>query len=198
MSPHSHKITYQAPLRDMAFLLWEHYRLQDQPGFAGPAARAQVDAALEQARAYAEGPLALSYRETDEQEVHLGADGCVVLPDSYPGLLAEYAGYWQSWQAGKAAGNAPPHLLQNLIVEMFMSGNASFMTYVGFSQPALDLLGTHGSAELNARYRPALETLAATACLCITEQQAGSDLSRLKTLATKQDGGDYHMSGTNG
>lgn len=38
MSPHSHKITYQAPLRDMAFLLWEHYRLQDQPGFAGPAA----------------------------------------------------------------------------------------------------------------------------------------------------------------
>ncbi len=88
-----------------------------------------------------------------------------------------------------------PPIVQNLIIEMFMAGNASFMTYVGFCQPAKTLLRTHGSDELNAIYAPALENMHATACLCITEKQAGSDLTKLRCLATKQDDGRYVLTG---
>jgi len=195
ISTHPHKITYKAPIRDIAFLLWEQFRLQDDPRFGSAAAREAIEANLAMARNYSEGPLAQSYRETDEQEAWLNEAGRVVLPDSYPKLLAAYREIWANWQAGSAQGMAPPPILQNLLVEMFMSGNASFMTYVGFSQPALSLLGTHGSAALNAAFRPALESLDATACLCLTEQDAGSDLSRIRTLATKQEAGHYLMTG---
>ncbi len=187
----THKITYQAPLRDMRFLLWEHFRLQDSPAAASAEDRALLESSLASAVAYAEGPLARSYRETDEQEAWLDEAGRVVLPESYPALLEEYRGIWETWRKGRT----PPPLLQNLLVETFMSGNASFMTYVGFSQPALALLGAHGSQELNDLYRPALESLDATACLCITEQEAGSDLSRIKTLGLRQEAGHHLMTG---
>lgn len=186
-----HKLTYKAPLRDMRFLLWEQFRLQDSPGYGSAEARARVEANLEAAVAFAEGPLAASYRETDEQEAWLNDEGKVVLPDSYPDLMEKYRAIWEIWRRGEA----PPPILQNLLVESFMSGNASFMTYVGFSQPALALLGAHGSPELNALYRPALESLEATACLCLTEQEAGSDLSRVKTLGLRQEAGHYLMQG---
>lgn len=190
-----HKITYKAPLRDMEFLLWEQFRIQDTMGFGTADGREFVRQNLLQAQAFSEGPLAQSYRESDEQEAFLGEDGTVRLPDSYPQLMEQYRAIWARWMEAAAEGRTPPPILQYMLVEMFMSGNVSFMTYVGFSQPGLALLGAHGSAELNARYRPALENLDATACLCITEQDAGSDLTRMRTLGIRQDDGRYLMSG---
>lgn len=189
-----HKLTYKAPVRDMDFLLWEQFRIQDTLGLDDPARRAAIAANIADARAWAEGPLAASYRETDEQEAHL-VDGKVVLADSYEALFAQYRAIWARWQEAAAQGHTIPPIVQNLIVEMFMAGNASFMTYVGFSQPALELLKAHGSPALWEQYSPALKDLSATACLCITEKQAGSDLSRLACLATKQPDGRYLMTG---
>lgn len=190
-----HKILYKAPLRDMNFLLWEQFRIQDTLGVASPAQREFVAGNLALAQQFAEGPLAESYRETDEQEAFLTEHGTVQLPDSYPALLDSYREIWARWMQGAAANQNVPAIVQNMVVEMFMSGNASFMTYVGFSQPAMSLLGTHGSAELNAKYGPALADLTATACLCITEKNAGSDLTRMTTLATRQEDGSYVMTG---
>jgi acyl-CoA dehydrogenase len=190
-----HKLTYQAPLRDMNFLLWEQFRIQDTLGFSSPESHEFITLNLQQAQAFSEGPLARSYRESDEQEAFLTKAGTVQLPDSYPVLMVAYREIWARWMNAAANELMPPPILQNMMVEMFMSGNASFMTYVGFSQPGLSLLGAHGSAELNALYCPALEDLNATACLCITELEAGSDLTRLRTLALRQEDGSYRMSG---
>lgn len=189
-----HKLTYKAPIRDMDFLLWEQFRIQDALGLKDPERRAAITRNIADARAWAEGSLAASYRETDEQEAHL-VDGKVVLADSYDNLYAEYREIWARWQEAADQGHTIPPIVQNLIVEMFMAGNASFMTYVGFSQPAMQLLKAHGSQELWDTYSPALKSMDATACLCITEKQAGSDLSRLACLATKQEDGRYLMKG---
>lgn len=190
-----HKLTYQAPLRDMNFLLWEQFRIQDTLGFSSPQSREFIALNLKQAQEFSEGPLACSYRETDEQEAFLTEAGTVQLPDSYPALMVAYREIWARWMSAAVDDLMPPPILQNMMVEMFMSGNASFMTYVGFSQPGLSLLGAHGTVELNALYRPALEDLSATACLCITELEAGSDLTRLRALATRQEDGSYRVSG---
>lgn len=189
-----HKLTYAAPARDMDFLLWEQFRIHETLGLDSAEQRDIIQTNMANARAWAEGPLAQSYKETDEQEACL-ADGKVVLPDSYPGLYQGFSEMWTQWQDGAAQGTAMPPIVQNLIIEMFMAGNASFMTYVGFSQPARSLLRAHGSDDLNATYGPALQDMRATACLCITEKGAGSDLSKLAALATKQDDGRYLLTG---
>jgi len=189
-----HKLTYKAPVRDMEFLLWEQFRIHETLNISAPEQRALIKDNMAAAREWCEGPLAQSYKETDDQEAYL-KDGKVVLPDSYPALYQGFRDMWMQWQDGAAQGNVMPPIVQNLIIEMFMAGNASFMTYVGFSQPAKTLLRTHGSDALNARYAPALEQMDATACLCITEKQAGSDLTKLRCLATKQDDGRYLLSG---
>lgn len=190
-----HKLTYRAPLRDMNFLLWEQFCIQDKLDFSSQQSREFIALNLKQAQAFSEGPLARSYRETDEQEAFLTSSGTVQLPESYPALMAAYREIWARWMSATTNELKLPPIVQNMMVEMFMSGNASFMTYVGFSQPALSLLNAQGSTELNASYRPALETLNATACLCITEQEAGSDLTQLRTLALRQKAGNYQISG---
>ncbi|MGL6208339.1 MAG: acyl-CoA dehydrogenase, partial [Paracoccaceae bacterium] len=127
-------------------------------------------------------------------ECHL-VDGKVVVPDSYPALYGDFRKMWGQWQEGAEQGHAMPPIVQNLIIEMMMAGNASFMTYVGFSQPAKALLRHHGSDALNDLDGPALHNMDATACLCITEKDAGSDISRLRALATRQQDGRYLLTG---
>lgn len=189
-----HKLTYTAPARDMEFLLWEQFRIHETLNVTTPEQRALITNNMASARDWCEGPLAKSYKETDDQEAYL-KDGKVVLPDSYPTLYDGFRKMWMQWQDGAANGNVMPPIVQNLIIEMFMAANASFMTYVGFAQPARTLLNTHGSDALNALYAPALEQMDATACLCITEKEAGSDLTKLRCLATKQDDGRYLLTG---
>lgn len=187
-----HEHTYAAPVRDAQFLLWEQLRIHERLGMA-PEARARADASYAAARAFAEGPLAASYADTDAQEAHLRADGTVATPDAYPALMAAYADLWRGWSAPGA--EAPPEPLQHLIVEMFCGANPSFVTYIGFNGPAQTLLETYGSASMQARWLPELRSMRASAGLCLTEKQAGSDLSRIACVAEKDADGRYWLTG---
>lgn len=187
-----HKLLYQSPRREFEFLLWEQFGLHQQ----GKLDRAAVDTLLSRVAGFAEGPMAQSYRETDEQEAWLDAEGRVHTPDSYPQLMQGYHGIWSEWRAGAAA--AVPNsneIVQYLIVEMLVAANPSFVTYVGFADPAQKLLRAYGSEALNHQYGPALADLSASACLCITEQQAGSDLTQLASIARKGEDGQYRLNG---
>jgi acyl-CoA dehydrogenase len=189
-----HRLTYQAPRRDFDFLLWEQHRLHE----AAALDRRAVDALLARVAGFAEGDLATSYRESDEQEAALGDDGRVCTPDSYPALMEKYRAIWNTWQGDGANGgsNGGGHeSVQNLVVEMLVGANPSFVTYVGFNGPARNLLGAYASEPLQQTYGPALHSLDASACLCITEKQAGSDLAQLTTWAARGDDGVYRMQG---
>ncbi|MGL6211541.1 MAG: acyl-CoA dehydrogenase N-terminal domain-containing protein, partial [Paracoccaceae bacterium] len=98
-----HKLTYKAPVRDMDFLLWEQFRIQDTLGISDPARARVITDNMAAARTWCEGPLARSYRETDEQECHL-VDGKVVVPDSYPALYGDFRKMWGQWQEGAEQG----------------------------------------------------------------------------------------------
>lgn len=188
----THKLTYLAPLRDFEFLLWEQFRMQDVDGLD----RSSAMALLRQVADFAEGPMALSYREGDEQEAALDEAGTVRTPDCYPGLMTQYRDIWNAWQTSSGPGGQPVNeLMQNLIVEMLVGSHPAFVTYVGFNGPAQNLLGAYGSEDLKANYGPSLASLDASACLCITERQAGSDLSLLETYAVRSADGQYRMHG---
>jgi acyl-CoA dehydrogenase len=186
----AHKLLYQVPRREFDFLLWEQYRLQDR----GTLQREAVDALLERVAAFAEGPMAHSLRETDEQEAHLDAEQRVRTPASYPKLMAGYREIWANWQDAPTRDQSN-EIIQNLVIEMLVASNPSFVTYVGFNAPAQQLLGAYGSEALKASYGPALRTLGASACLCITEKQAGTDLTQLASHAELGADGQYRLQG---
>ncbi|MGP8431857.1 acyl-CoA dehydrogenase [Paraburkholderia fungorum] len=191
-----HRILYQAPQREMSFLLWEQLRLQDATHLHDRQARESVEQTLAQVRAFAEGPMTASYAEADEQEAHLDASGTVRTPASFGALLERYREIWSAWQPpSDATPGIEAEVVQNLIIEMLVGSNPSFVTYVGFNGPAQTLLNAYGSDELKTRYGPALRSLEASACLCITEKAAGSDLTQIACVARKQESGTYLMSG---
>lgn len=188
----THKLLYKSPRREFEFLLWEQFRMHE----LGVLDREGVQTLLQRVAEFAEGPMASSYRETDEQEAWLDADGRVHTPDSYPTLMHGYLDIWATWRSGAAA--AVPNsneIVQYLIVEMLVASNPSFVTYVGFADPAQKLLDAYGSEALKRQYGPALADLKATACLCITEKQAGSDLTQLASFARRGEDGQYRLRG---
>jgi acyl-CoA dehydrogenase len=191
-----HRILYEAPQREMSFLLWEQLRLQDAAHLNDRHARESIEERVAKVRAFAEGPMTRSYAESDEQEAHLDAAGVVRTPASFGALLEHYREIWTA--SGGPIGGTPgieSEVVQNLIIEMLVGSNPSFVTYVGFNVPAQTLLNAYGSDDLKDRYGPALRTLEASACLCITEKAAGSDLTQIACIARKQKSGVYLMTG---
>ncbi|WP_321818276.1 MULTISPECIES: acyl-CoA dehydrogenase [unclassified Paraburkholderia] len=196
MQIRSHKLTYRAPLRDFAFLLWEQFRVHSNPHLSAGVTREGVTALLRQIADYTEREMAPSYRESDEQEAHLDSQGTVCTPESFPALLEGYrrlANQLGFMSDDETRGTL--EIVQHMVVEMMVGANPSFVTYVGFNRPALTLLETFGSKTLKAQFAPALRSLDSSACLCITEKSAGSDLNLLQACATLQDDGTYRLEG---
>ncbi|MGP1225024.1 acyl-CoA dehydrogenase [Serratia marcescens] len=188
---------YRAPLADIRFVIWEQNQLEESLVINYPhLTRARVDRVLEEAAAFAQDVLADSYQQADSQECWMDEQGKVHVPESYPSLLAQFRQTWgERLKPQDQGGLGLPPLAQYAVLEMFMGAHPAFMTYVGFNGPAIQLLTRYGTPEQLAEYGPALSEYRWTSCLCITEAEAGSDLSRLVTQAERQSDGRYLISG---
>jgi acyl-CoA dehydrogenase len=192
---------YKVSLRELRFFLWElsdvDRRFLSRAPYDGRA-RAWYDALLERAREFAL-ELGRSYRASDIEGCTLNEDGRVTIPAAYPGLWKRFRDDWMPLLNARHEGNeagagsfpsansnanaALPPIIAQVIFEMFMGANPSFMTYGGFTRPASKLLTMHATP----RQRRFIEPLATgewDACFCATEPQAGSDLTAVKTRAT--------------
>lgn len=188
---------YQAPLADLRFVIWEQNRFEENLTIDYPhLTRASIDQVLEEAAAFAQGLLAASYQQADRQACWMDEQGQVHVPESYPSLLAAFRQTWaERLRPQDQGGLGLPPLIQYAVLEMFMGAHPAFMTYVGFNGPAIQLLTRYGTPEQLAEYRPPLSEFRWTSCLCITEAEAGSDLSRLVTQAERQSDGRYLIRG---
>ncbi|RBL66781.1 acyl-CoA dehydrogenase, partial [Pseudomonas sp. MWU13-2625] len=99
---------------------------------------------------------------------------------------------WSNTLFGTAHG--PPPIVTQMIYEMFMGANPSFMTYGGFTRPAIKLLQMHGTPHQKALIAP-LEAYRWDACFCSTEPQAGTDLTAVALRATPLDRDIYAIDG---
>ncbi|MBF4801473.1 acyl-CoA dehydrogenase [Aeromonas hydrophila] len=188
---------YRAPLADLRFVIWEQNHLEESLAINYPhLTSALVNRVLEEAAAFAEDVLANSYQQADSQECWMDEQGKVHVPESYPSLLAAFRQTWgERLKPQDQGGLGLPPLVQYAVLEMFMGAHPAFMTYVGFNGPAMQLLTRYGTPEQMAEYVPALSEYRWTSCLCITEAEAGSDLSRIVTQAERQSDGRYLISG---
>jgi acyl-CoA dehydrogenase len=171
---------YRVNLRELRFLLWELFDAEHQFLGSAPYAgqdRAHYDAMLDRARDFAL-ELGRSYRASDLEGCTL-EDGEVRIPAAYHALWERYRAEWVP-----VFGAHVPPLVTQLVLEMFMGANPSFMTYGGFTRPAIKLLTLHGTPR-QREFLPKLAGYTWDACFCATEPQAGTDLTAVTTHATK-------------
>jgi len=186
---------YKAPLRDIQFLLWEQKKVQDTilPHYS-KWTKEKIDQLLQEAAHFSENVLGSTYKIADEQECWQDERGAVHIPDGYDMLLKEFKEKW-AYLFHPSAEVGLPHIVHYLLLEMFLGANPSFMPYIGFNSLAVELLLTYGTKAQQNLYNERLYSYDWSSCLCTTEADAGSDLSRLTMMATKQDDGTYLLEG---
>ncbi|WP_199243992.1 acyl-CoA dehydrogenase [Bacterioplanes sanyensis] len=189
---------YKADLRDFEFLLWEQF-----PKFAEILAHpryskcsdADISTILQRGQTFAYQHLGPSYQSSDEQGCQL-IDGSVQLPREYPELWQRFQQDWGDLANDDRDDASPlPPMVMQMLLEMFMGAHPSFMTYGGFCLPSATLLERYGSALQQQLFKHKLATSQWTSCLALTEPQAGSDVSLVKTRGSRQEDGTYLLQG---
>jgi 3-(methylsulfanyl)propanoyl-CoA dehydrogenase len=154
-----------------------------------------LDPVLESAARFAAEVLSPLNRVGDRSPPRLEPPG-VLTP---PGFVEAYRRFrldgWVSIGAPAVHGGQElPVLIASAVSEMWAGANLSFATCSELAVGALEMLGAHAAADLIAQYAPRLASGEWTATMCLTEPQAGSDLSLLRTRAVP-DGDAWRLYG---
>ena len=188
---------YLPPLRDIKFTLLELVGLAPitaLPGFE-EATEDMADSILEEAGHMAEGILAPLNRIGDEQGSRLES-GVVRTPDGWGAAWnALVEGGWNGLPfEPEWGGMGLPNLLNTAVHEMWQAANMAFTLCPMLTQGAVNAVRLYGSDDLKAKYLPRMVSGEWTGTMNLTEPQAGSDLSVVRTKAEPRDG-SYAVTG---
>ena len=192
-------MTYKAPLKDMLFAI-EHLANIDQiaqiPAFA-EAGLDTAQAVLEECAKFNEGVLSPLNWEGDKNPSSW-KDGVVTTTAGFKDAFRQYAeGGWQGLQhPTEFGGQGLPKTIGAACGEMLNSANMSFALCPLLSDGAIEALLTAGSDELKATYLEKLVSGQWTGTMNLTEPQAGSDLSMVRSRAEPVGDGTYKVFGT--
>ena len=191
-------IPYTAPLTEIRFVLDAIGRLPEIAALPGydHAAPDVVDAVLEEAGKFAAGVFAPLNRIGDIQGSRL-ENGAVRTPDGFAAAYQAHAqGGWSGLAFSEAyGGQGLPLLVAIAVAEMGHAANMALALCPMLTQGAVDLLETHGTPEQKATYLPKLVSGEWTGTMNLTEPQAGSDLSALRTRALLDGDGRWRLHG---
>lgn len=190
-------MSYQAPLRDMRFVIHELFDINGHCQILGNGLDPElIDGVLEEAARYASEVVAPLNRNSDEQGASL-VNGSVTTPDGFTEAYQQYVDNGWASMTGPSdfGGQALPQLLACNFHEMLMGASLSFRVYSGLTEGAVLALNAHGSEELKQAYLHKLVSGEWTGTMCLTEPQAGTDLALLRTKAEPQADGSYRISG---
>lgn len=191
-------IDYRAPLAEILFTL-EH--IADAPRIihwdSGLAAEV-----LTHAGRFIDEAIAPLDPIGDREGVKL-VDGRVHLPEAFHRAFAQFReGGWQGLAADpQYGGQGLPGLLASAFSEMLAGACISFHMGVSLAQGVIRTLAVNADDDVKALWIPRLASCEWLASMCLTEPQAGSDLSLIRTTASPQgdgwtiDGGKIFISG---
>ncbi len=191
-------MSYQAPLRDMRFVLHELFDISGHCELLGNGLdRELIDGVLEEGARYAAEVVAPLNRNSDEQGCRL-SDGQVSTPDGFAEAYQQYVdnGWASMTGPGEYGGQALPQMLACNFHEMLMGASLSFRVYSGLTEGAVLALYKHGSETLKDTYLHKLVSGQWAGTMCLTEPQAGTDLALLRTKAEPQADGSFKVSGS--
>ena len=192
-------MSYQAPLKDMLFVMNELAGLAEIHTLPGceDATPDTAEAVLEENAKFCGGVVAPLNGPSDK-EPSFWHDGQVTTSKGFKEAFKAYgeAG-WQGVQhPTQFGGQGLPKLLATPCIEMLNSASISFALVALLSDGAIEALLTAGSDEQKATYLENLVSGKWTGTMNLTEPQAGSDLAAVRTRAVPQDDGTYQVVGT--
>lgn len=190
---------YRAPIADVQFLLhdWlnlsEHYQKLGLEDFD----QELVNEIINQGAKFAEEVIAPLNREGDEQSSKL-VDGKVITPNGFADAYQDYIANGWNAMLGNADydGQDLPNSMAIPVHEMLNSANVSWRLISMLTESAVLAVNKHGSDELKQTYLPKLISGEWTGSMCLTEPQAGSDLSLLTSKAQPNVDGSYALTGS--
>ncbi len=189
---------YSAPLRDIRFLMSEVVglnRIAALPGFELATAEL-VDAVLEEAGKFAKNVLGPLNQPGDTNAPTL-ADGVVTTGAGFADAYAQFvvAGWNALGADPEYGGQGLPRLVAAAVDEMWQSANLAFGLCPLLTRGAIEALHFCGTEAQKATYLPKMVEGSWTGTMNLTEPQAGSDLSAVRTRAVP-DGDHFRLFGT--
>jgi acyl-CoA dehydrogenase len=189
---------YSAPLRDMQFVLRELAPIDEVarlPG-CGDVTLDVAEAILQEAGKLAAGVLS-PLNVVGDREGSRVKDGEVTTPTGWKAAYRQFVdGGWNALSCPpEYGGQGVPRLVSALVEEMWNAANVSFALCPMLTRGAIEALELEGSEELKRLYLPKLVTGDWAGTMVLTEPQAGSDLSAVRTRAVPQGDGSYRLEG---
>src|SRR4051812_22134304 len=189
---------YSAPLKDLRFALHEIAGLSEVLALPGweEVTPELVDEVLAQAGRFAQEVLDPLNRVGDEAGAK-HANGAVTAPAGYRDAYQKFiAAGWNGLAADpQYGGQGLPHVVQVAVQEIWNSANMSFCLAPMLTSGVMEAMSHHASPEQRALYMPKLAAGEWTGTMNLTEPQAGSDLSAVRTQAVPE-GDHYRLKGT--
>lgn len=183
----------------LRFLLFDVHgidQLTAYPRFSHVGGREEINFLLQSARDIADREMFPYFKEMDSRPVEY-RDGHV---RTHPQLkrifqaVAE-AGWFTGTTELEHGGTQLPYSIFSSAQLIFEAANNSAQGYLGVSTGALDLIASFGSTSLRETYMPAMMQGRWQGTMALTEPQAGSSLSDIRTQAAPQPDGSFLIKG---
>ena len=192
---------YVAPVKDMLFVMNALAGLADVVAY--PAyAQAGVDvdlapAILEESAKFNQDVVA-PLNWPGDQNPSSWKEGVVTTTPGFKEAFEQFAA--AGWQGvvhpAEFGGQGLPKLIAAACFEMVHSASLSFALCPMLTDGAIEALLTAASPEIQAQYVPNMISGEWTGSMCLTEPQAGSDLSMVRSKAVPEGDGTYKIFGT--
>ena len=192
-------MSYQAPLKDMLFVMQELAglpKVSTLPGFEDYDLDT-AQAVLEESAKFCESVVAPLNWEGDKTPSSW-KDGVVTTTPGFKEAFKQFAeGGWQGViHPAEFGGQGFPKLIATPCAEMLHAANMSFALCPMLTDGAIEALLVAGSDELKRKFAAKLISGEWTGTMNLTEPQAGSDLAAVRSRAEAQADGSYKVFGT--
>ncbi len=193
-------LEYQAPEKDLEFLLFRLFKVQEAwqeiPAFA------EFTDDLVRAVISEGGKLASQVmtpiNQRGDAEGSRWKDGVVTAPSGFQEAYDQLAGGGWLGLSGdpQYGGQGMPKLLGCLLEEMFWGSNSNLYLYATLTVGASICINAHGTEEQKSLYLPMLYSGQWSGAMDLTEPHAGTDLGIIRTKAEQVADGSYRITGT--
>src|SRR5271167_2121764 len=189
---------YQAPLADMKFVLRELVDVEllaQLPGF-GEATLDLAEAVLDEAAKFANSVLSPLNRSGDLEGARWQEGEVLTAPGWQQAYNRFVADGWNALSCpAEFGGQNLPRALSALVEEMWNGANVAFALCPMLTRGAIDAIELRGSEAQRDTYLPKMVSGEWTGSMNLTESQAGSDLSAVRTRAEPKGDGRYLLTG---
>ena len=189
---------YAAPLKDQLFCLTRLSGLDDVQNLPGceEVTAEFVDAVLQESGRFASKVLS-PLNHTGDREGAQWVDYRVATPAGFKEAYQQYvAAGWNGLGCDpEFGGQGMPKLIVAAVQEMWRSANLSFSLAPLLTVGAIEALTLCASEPLKRQFLPKMIAGTWTGTMNLTEPQAGTDLSLIRTRATPQADGTYRIVG---